>query len=213
MGKERGKGMGNEMRIILASASPRRRGLLRQVGLEPEVFPSHVDETAAGTEPEKVVRELSRQKALDVAARCKKRKENGQAGETKDLVVIGADTVVAVDGVILGKPVSREDAVRMVGMLQGRAHQVYTGVTICFGPGRRQVAFVEKTDVYVYPMDQRQISEYVAMGESMDKAGAYGIQGRFAAYVQRVEGDDNNVVGLPVGRVFQELLADRRGER
>ncbi len=75
------------------------------------------------------------------------------------------------------------------------------------------MAFVEKTDVYVYPMDQRQISEYVATGESMDKAGAYGIQGRFAAYVQRVEGDYNNVVGLPVGRVFQELLADRRGER
>lgn len=191
--------------IILASASPRRRELLLQVGICPVVEPSHVEERITSADPEQVVMELSRQKAEDIAVR--------HAGEP--VVVIGADTVVAVDGRILGKPKDTADAEAMIASLQGRRHQVFTGVTLIFcgsagsgngGDGRDSITFAEKTDVSVYPMDSGQRKAYVSTGEPMDKAGAYGIQGRFAAYVQGVCGDYNNVVGLPVGRVCQELM-------
>lgn len=187
--------------VILASASPRRRELLHQVGIEPEIVPSHVEEVISSAEPDQAVMELSAQKAADVAAGFRE----------KDVIVIGADTVVAVDGQILGKPKDREDAVRMLGMLQGRCHQVYTGVTMIFCGGEKRerdgkITFAEKTDVHVYPMSRAQIEEYVSTGEPMDKAGAYGIQGRFAAHVKKISGDYNNVVGLPVGRVCQELV-------
>ena len=189
--------------IILASASPRRKELLRQVGIVAVVEPSHVEEKITSTAPDQVVMELSRQKAEDVAARHK--------GEP--VVVIGSDTVVAVDGQILGKPKDAADAVHMISMLAGRSHQVYTGVTLiaCGANGQpvwesRRVTFAEKTDVYVYPMTLRQIEAYVSTGEPMDKAGAYGIQGMFAAYVKGISGDYNNVVGLPVGRVCRELM-------
>lgn len=186
--------------IILASASPRRKELLRQVGIEAVVEPSHVEERITSTEPDQVVMELSRQKAEDVAA--------GHQGEP--VVVIGSDTVVAVDGQILGKPKDAADAVHMISMLAGRSHQVYTGVTLiaCGGTesGASRVTFAEKTDVHVYPMTLRQIEAYVSTGEPMDKAGAYGIQGMFAAYVKGISGDYNNVVGLPVGRVCRELM-------
>ncbi len=187
--------MKNRM-IILASASPRRRELLHQVGLDPRIIPSHVEEVITRTEPDQVVMELSKQKAEDVAA--------GWQGE--EAVVVGADTVVAVDGQILGKPHDTEDAIRMIGLIQGRKHQVYTGVTMIFTATGRQVTFAEKTDVHVYPMSREQIAAYVATGEPMDKAGAYGIQGFFAAYIEGISGDYNNVVGLPVGRVCQELM-------
>lgn len=207
--------------VILASASPRRSELLWQVGIEPVVEPSHVEEVITSTHPAAVVMELSAQKAEDIAALHRQ----------EEAVVIGADTVVAVDGQILGKPKDREDAIRMIGMIQGREHQVYTGVTLIFcgpekqmaagepdehgtvvseargcsgAPGSR-VTFAEETDVQVYPMTREQIEAYVDTGEPMDKAGAYGIQGRFAAYVKGISGDYNNVVGLPVGRVCQEL--------
>lgn len=182
--------------MILASASPRRRELLHQVGIEPEIIPSHVEEVITSTEPDQVVMELSAQKAEDVAA--------GYQGQ--DVVVIGADTVVTVDGQILGKPKDRADAVRMITMLAGRSHQVYTGVTLVAGRTGKRVTFAEETDVLVYPMTKAQIERYVDTGEPMDKAGAYGIQGYFAAYVQGIRGDYTNVVGLPVGRVYQELL-------
>lgn len=183
--------------IILASASPRRRDLLRQVGIEPEIVPSHVEEVITSAEPDLVVMELSAQKAADVAA--------GYRGQ--EVVVIGADTVVAADGQILGKPTDREDAVRMITMLAGRSHQVYTGVTLMFGKTGEQVTFAEKTDVEVYPMTRSQIERYVDTGEPMDKAGAYGIQGYFAAYIRGIRGDYYNVVGLPVGRVCQEITS------
>ena len=182
-------------KLILASASPRRRELLHQVGLQPEIVPSHVEEVITSTEPDQVVMELSSQKASDVAARY----------QGQPVVVIGADTVVAADGRILGKPKTEEEAVSMIGMLQGRTHQVYTGVTMIFADTGETVAFAEKTEVHVYPMKENQIRRYVATGEPMDKAGAYGIQGRFAAYIQGISGDYNNVVGLPVGRVCHEL--------
>lgn len=185
--------------IILASASPRRRELLQQVGIKPVVEPSHVEEIITSTQPDQVVMELSRQKAEDIAKL--------HCGEP--VVVIGSDTVVAVDGMILGKPGDREDAIHMIERLQGREHQVYTGVTLVFcgdAACAGGITFAERTDVHVYPMSREQIEGYVDTGEPMDKAGAYGIQGRFAAYVQGISGDYNNVVGLPVGRVCQELM-------
>lgn len=187
-----------DRQIILASASPRRKELLLQVGLEPVIVPSHVEEVITSTVPEQVVMELSSQKARDVAA----------GYQDQEIVVIGADTVVAVDGQILGKPADREDAVRMVTMLAGRSHQVYTGVTLVYCNTGKVITFAEETDVHVYPMTRSQIEQYVDTGEPMDKAGAYGIQGYFAAYIQGIRGDYTNVVGLPVGRVCQSLLAE-----
>lgn len=181
--------------VILASASPRRKELLHQVGIKPVIDPSQAEEVAASTDPDKVVMELSLRKAEDVAARYR----------GKDVAVIGADTVVSIDGLILGKPRDREEAARMIMMLEGRCHKVYTGVTLIFGRTGKIVTFAEETDVYVYPMTKNQIEQYVDTGEPMDKAGAYGIQGRFAAYIQGIRGDYYNVVGLPVGRVCQEL--------
>ena len=183
------------IKIILASGSPRRRELLHQVGLTPEIVPSQADETITSTEPDQVVMELSARKAKEVAA--------GYQGQ--DAVIIGADTVVAADGRILGKPRTREEAAAMLKLLQGRHHQVYTGVTMIFAGLGEQCTFAERTDVQVFPMTRQQIENYVATGEPMDKAGAYGIQGRFAAYIQGISGDYNNGVGLPVGRVCQEM--------
>ena len=124
-----------------------------------------------------------------------------------DTLVLGADTVVACDGKILGKPADTEAAVAMLTMLQGRGHEVYTGVTILYEENgeRKTLTFHEKTIVHFYPMTDAQIREYVATGDPMDKAGAYGIQGFCARYIRGIEGDYNNVVGLPVGRVYQEL--------
>ena len=188
-------------RIILASGSPRRQWLLRQIGLEPEVVVSQVEELMPDKEPDWMVRNLALRKAEDVAARV------GIGGAAMPVVVIGADTVVAVDGRILGKPASVCEAELMIGLLQGRSHQVFTGVAMIFGNTGEKVVFAEKTDVYVYPMSREQIVGYVATGEPMDKAGGYGIQGYFAAYIQGIKGDYNNVVGLPVSRLCQELMA------
>ena len=183
-------------KLVLASASPRRRELLAQIGLTPLIEPSTLEEKVTSSIPEAVVSELSSQKAQDVA----KHQEPGT-------LVIGADTVVAMDQQILLKPVSHEDAHRMISMLQGRDHQVYTGVTLIYcGQTEKKVkTFVEKTDVTLYPMSEEEIKTYAFSEEPMDKAGAYGIQGNFAAFVKGIDGDYNNVVGLPVGRVFQEI--------
>ena len=184
-------------RIILASASPRRKELLLQIGLQFEVIESSCEERIENSLPEEVVCELSRQKAGDVWERLK----------DEDAVVIGADTVVAFDGHILGKPGDEAQACSMLRMLAGNTHQVYTGVTICYTlegmPKSR--TFYEKTEVAFYPMSEEEILDYVATGDPLDKAGAYGIQGRCAAHIKGIEGDYNNVVGLPVGRLYQEL--------
>ncbi len=185
-------------RIILASASPRRQELLTQIGLPFEVCPSEWEEVTDKELPEEVVQELSYHKAMEVYERNVT--EEGT-------VVIGADTIVACGGQILGKPGTRERAEEMLGKLQGGTHQVYTGVTFVWKEkGRTETAgFYECTDVRVYPMTEEEIRCYVETGEPMDKAGAYGIQGGFAAFIQGICGDYNNVVGLPVGRVYQEL--------
>lgn len=189
------------MKIYLASASPRRKELLKQVGLSFKTMPSTVEEKITKTEPAEVVEELSYQKAVDV---CGKLVKEGK----EDFVVIGADTVVACWGEILGKPKDKEDAAGMLGKLQGGSHQVYTGVTLAWKYKDMPpmfATFSECTDVTMYSMSQEDIKQYVDSGEPMDKAGAYAIQGLCAAYIQGICGDYNNVVGLPVGRVCQEL--------
>jgi septum formation protein len=127
--------------------------------------------------------------------------------ENDTIIVIGADTIVACDEEIMGKPKDREDAVRMLSRLEGRTHQVYTGVTLVIlkSEGTRKVTFHEQTDVTMYPMTMDEISRYVDTREPMDKAGAYAIQGRCAAYIKGINGDYNNVVGLPVARLMHEI--------
>ncbi len=186
------------MKLILASQSPRRRELLAQIGLEFTVKQSDCEEVMVGETPEEIVKALSCQKAKAVAAQA----ESG-------CVVLGADTVVVLDGTILGKPKDEEDAFRMLWALQGRAHTVYTGVTLVDTESGCVNSFAEGTLVHVWPMTEEEIRTYVATKEPMDKAGAYGIQGRFAAFIEKIEGDYANVVGLPVARVYHELTKRR----
>lgn len=183
-------------RIILASGSPRRRELLEQIGVKFEIITANGEEVITASDPKEVVKELSMQKAREVAGRC------------DGTLIIGADTVVAANGKILGKPKDKEDAVNMLRLIQGNSHEVLTGVTVLMPRTGREICFAEVTKVHVYPMSEAQIQAYVETGEPMDKAGAYGIQGAFAAYVRGIEGDYNNVVGLPVGRLYQEMLKE-----
>lgn len=182
-------------KIILASASPRRKELLQQIGLEFEVRPSTAEEHIAGTRPSEVVEGLSRQKAEDVAA------------SVDEGIVIGSDTVVWQDGAILGKPHSREEARAMLRRIQGSTHSVFTGVTVLVKEAGRTVrhTFSCETKVHVFPMTEKETEKYLDTGEPMDKAGAYGIQGTFAAWVESIEGDYSNVVGLPVSALYQVL--------
>ena len=172
--------------LILASGSPRRRELMSQVGLDFTVVTSDADENIKEMEPEDYVRELSSIKAQSVLEQY--------ADKDDSVIVIGADTIVYHKGEILTKPKDEEDAFRILKSLEGQIHQVYTGVTIC--STHKNVSFYEKTDVWVYDMTDEEIRDYISTGEPMDKAGAYGIQGKFAAYIKGIEGDYNNVVGL-----------------
>lgn len=145
--------------------------------------------------PAAVVMELSRQKAEEIAA-----------AQTGDCIIIGADTVVAKGEKIMGKPKDAADAKQMLRSIADDCHQVYTGVTLIrTGAHPQSVTFQEKTDVFLYPISDAEADAYIASGDPMDKAGAYGIQGDFAIYVKRIVGDYYNVVGLPIGRVYQEL--------
>lgn len=182
--------------IILASASPRRSQLLTQVGIPFSIIPSAYDEAQPLKSPKDTVLAFAKGKAGEVLARV----EDGR-------IVLGADTVVACDGKILGKPHSQKEAFDMLKMLQGRSHEVYTGVCLIKKQGEKvsEKSFVEETRVDFAPMTDGQIWEYIESGECMDKAGAYGIQGLCAAYITGICGDYNNVVGLPVGRVYREL--------
>lgn len=208
------------VRLVLASASPRRRELLSQIGLEFTVMPSTKEENAKTTEAGALVQELSRQKAVDIWEQLsggqgqnpdadqeqiseETQEPNLNGKRQPELLVIGADTVVCCEGKILGKPHSREAAVEMLTALQGRSHEVYTGVTLY--SQSETVTFFECTQVEFYPMTEVEISEYIDSKEPMDKAGAYGIQGLGARFVKGIRGDYNNVVGLPVGRLYQEL--------
>ncbi|WP_411329328.1 Maf family protein [Blautia hansenii] len=183
-------------KIILASASPRRRELLEQGGIPFTVIPSQTEEKITTEQPGQAVEELSYLKCSDIYEKS-----------LGDVLVIGADTVVASEGKILGKPSSQKDAVKMLQSLQGREHEVYTGVTIMAREGNenRKKTFHEKTKVVFYPMSDEEIRSYVNTGEPMDKAGAYGIQGKSAVFIKEISGDYNNVVGLPLARLYQEL--------
>lgn len=182
--------------IILASASPRRKELLTQIGLPFTVQAACREEKCEARLPQKQVEELSFHKAMEIAEKTE-----------STAVVIGADTLVFFRGKPLGKPRDEKEAALMLKALQGQTHQVYTGVTLIWHQGKslRQMSFHERTDVSVWPMTDEEIGEYVKSGEPMDKAGAYGIQGLFARFIRRIEGDYNNVVGLPVGRLYQEM--------
>ncbi len=188
--------------MILASASPRRKELLAQIGMEFQVMPGDAKEEAVSVTPAEMVMELSRLKAFAVFQKLSDE-------EKQQSLVIGADTVVALDNMVMGKPGSRENAVKMLSALQGRTHQVYTGVTLIWqedkGELQKETSFYEETSVSMFPMTAEEIESYVATGEPMDKAGAYGIQGRCAAYIKGISGDYNNVVGLPIGRLYQEI--------
>lgn len=185
------------MKYILASASPRRRELLTQAGIEYTVIPSNVEEIITQTEPCEVVMELALLKANDVF-------ENHAENDT---MVIGADTIVVYKDEILGKPEDADDARNMLSMLADRTHQVYTGVAlVSMKNGEKKVkTFYECTDVTFYPVSREDIDKYVESGDPLDKAGSYGIQGPFAIHIKEIHGDYNNVVGLPIGRLYQEI--------
>ncbi len=217
--------------IILASGSPRRRELLTQAGLRFVVKSAEVDETPTETEPARVVEELSRRKAEAVAALEKETENRPLSPQPLPRIIVAADTIVALDGEILGKPKDEEDAVRMLTELSGRTHQVYTGVTILpvdTAGGDREpspvsgeetenrplspdVTFSCCTRVTFYPLKEEEIRDYVGTGEPMDKAGAYGIQGLGVRLVERIEGDYNNVVGFPLA-AFLRILDGYRPE-
>ena len=195
--------------MILASASPRRKELLEQIGAEFVICPAKGEEVITETKPSAVVMELSRQKAEEVAYGVLiYNEQHADLATPQDILVIGADTVVAYENQILGKPKDEEDARRMLTMLSGKTHSVYTGVTFVFidKEGRTgEHCFFEKTDVCMYPLKEEEIDRYIQSGDPMDKAGSYGIQGRFAIHIKEIRGDYNNVVGLPVARLYQEL--------
>ena len=183
------------MRLILASASPRRKEILASAGLNFEVCPSAIDEAPlAGEPPEDHARRVARDKALSVAAQS-----------TAGALVLGADTIVVADEEILGKPRDAADAARMLRILSGVSHQVITGICLVRSSAEVVALTHETTSVTFRDLDDDEISNYVASGEPLDKAGAYGIQGLASKFVTRVEGCYFNVVGLPVALVYDLL--------
>ena len=186
--------------VILASGSPRRKELLELIGVDFKIITSNKEEVITSTNPEEVVKELSTMKAEDVAA--------GVAGPA---IILGADTVVAHGGRILGKPKDKADAVNMIRSLAGDDHYVYTGVCMIRKEADgsvKKISFAEGTKVTVYPMTEEEIEQYVATNEPMDKAGAYAIQGLFAPYIKGIEGDYYNIVGFPIAGIYQRLKAE-----
>jgi septum formation protein len=191
-------------KIILASASPRRRELLAQAGYEFEIQVSHKDEVYISETPDEIVKELALLKAKDIA----------EQNDAKSMIVIGADTVVAHKGAILGKPKSKEDAFDMIKGFQGDKHQVYTGVAILDYDAHSKETIVNhavRTDVYVNAMTEDEIWAYIQRDHVMDKAGSYGIQSGFAIHIEKIEGDYFNVVGLPISYIY-EVLKKIEGE-
>lgn len=178
--------------IILASASPRRRELMALAGLDFTVRTAPTDETVdPSLTPEQTVCFLARKKALAVAA------------QAKDEVVIGADTVVEIDGKILGKPSDYDEAFEMLSSLSGRSHNVFTGV--CIVKDGRESVFFEKTEVTFYTLTPDEIDAYIKTGDCFDKAGGYGVQSRGCTLVRKIDGDYFNVVGLPIAPLCRKL--------
>ena len=178
--------------IILASASPRRKEILELADLKFDVMPSDAQEITTKTAPNEVVMELASTKAKDIYKKSEKQS-----------MIVGADTVVAYQGQILGKPTDEADAKRMLTMLSGQTHEVYTGV--CIIEDGKTKTFYEETKVTFYEISDEQIDHYIKTGEPMDKAGSYGIQGKAAVFIKGIEGDYYNVVGFPIARFLQEI--------
>lgn len=187
----------NHPRLILASASPRRSALLSQIGLTFEIFPSEIEEPLPNKNlsPEKVTQKLAKLKARAVAERY------------TEGIIIGADTLVVFKKELLGKPKNREDAKSMLSRLSGKTHRVITGVTLIDVKKKTETTWSEVTKVCFRELCADEIDNYIESGEAKDKAGAYGIQGRGAAFVKRIDGCYFNVVGLPLAS-FVEKLAD-----
>ncbi len=196
-------------KTVLASASPRRKEILELVGIEFDIWPSDKEESVKEKSPGKICTGLSRMKALDVASQIRTYNDSHKDLTTEeDILVIGADTIVALGNEVLGKPKDDADAARMLKLLSGTTHSVYTGVTLVFMSKSGRVGehtFFEETKVSFYPMEDDEIDRYVASGDASDKAGAYGIQGGAAAFVRAIDGDYYNVVGLPIARILHEL--------
>ena len=183
-------------RLILASASPRRREILAGLGLSFQVQPACGEEKVKTEDPAEAVKELALQKAREVAERT-----------SEPALVIGSDTVVASRGKILGKPRDKEEAFQMLRELQDASHMVYTGVAVVDTvTGETVVHFAEGTKVSMYPMTEEWIWRYIETGEPMDKAGAYAIQGGCMPYIREIHGEYTTVVGFPAARFYQELL-------
>lgn len=180
--------------IVLASQSPRRQELIKLIFDEFQVLPAECDETL----PEG----MGAQEAVEYLSKIKN--EASARLSPKDSLIISADTVVSINNEILGKPADKDDARRMITLLSGNVHQVYTGVTLSFN--EKKVTFSEKTDVEFYSLTQEEIEGYINTSEPYDKAGAYGIQGKAGLLVKGINGDYYNVVGLPVARLKREIL-------
>lgn len=183
-------------KLVLASASPRRRELLKQIGVSFEVFPSEVDENISINDPIEYVKELSYMKALWVAEKVSKG------------IILAADTIVVHRGDILGKPLGKEDARIMLEKLSGDTHEVITGIVLLdMGETKKQVLDQCITKVHFKELTKEVIDNYIATGEPMDKAGSYAIQGYGAVLVEKIQGDYFNVVGLPISKLSDYLLA------
>ena len=200
------------LKYFLASKSPRRKDLMTQIGIEFQVMISERDEIITSTIPEEVVKELSLQKALEIERMLLKECDGDifakySSEGYEGVVIIGADTVVSKDGEIMGKPADEEDAFNMLKKLQGDKHMVSTGVALIVikNGTKEMLSFAEDTDVNMYEMTDEEINDYIATKEPMDKAGSYGIQGLGAKFISGISGDYNNVVGLPIGSIYQAL--------
>lgn len=182
--------------MILASQSPRRRELLSLITEDFRIIPAKGEEILPEKiSPENAVLTLSEQKADEIYR------------ENRGEVIVAADTIVAIDGKILGKPADEKDAFAMLKTLSGRVHEVFTGVCVVFANGQKE-QFFEETKVEFYELSDEEIADYIKTGEPMDKAGAYGIQGKGALLVKRIDGDYYNVMGLPVARLLRVLNAE-----
>lgn len=210
-------------KIILASASPRRKEIMEQMGIPYQVMVADVEETVSETEPSRMVQALASLKTEAVLSKYKmhdgcngnnkdnkdnkgNKADNINAGQEK-FIIIGADTMVFFDGHALGKPKDEADAFRMLRMLSGKSHEVISGVSIIINDSRQQrLSFAVSTKVMMQNLTDEQIKDYIATGEPMDKAGAYAIQGKFGLYIREILGDYYNVVGFPISRIYEVLL-------
>ena len=190
--------------VILASESPRRKEIMETMGIAYKVIAANVDEVTQETNPFEMVQELAGLKTDAVLQRPEL-----QTDEYKDVILIGADTMVFYREHALGKPKDEKDAYRMLSMLSDQMHEVITGVSIIIRNRysfEERISFAVSTKVIVLPLTGEQIKDYIATGEPMDKAGAYAIQGKFGIYIKEIIGDYYNIVGFPISKIYDTLL-------